>query len=234
MRNVAIVLSAGKGTRMGNSISKQYIEVLGKPIIYYTLKAFENSMVDEIILVISEPDRDYVEENIINKYGFSKIKHIVYGGKERYHSVYNALKQIDKADNVLIHDGARPLILTEQINMLLCQMKIYKACVAGMPVKDTIKTVDENQYVTGTPERSRMWQVQTPQVFHYSEIRKAYENMMLDENPAMTDDAMVLEMYGNPYLKKEIRLVELSYENIKVTTKEDLIFMEGILVKRGW
>ncbi len=234
MRNVAIILSAGKGTRMESSISKQYIDVLGKPVIYYTLDAFENSIVDEIILVISEQDRNYVEETIINKYGFHKIKHLVCGGKERYHSVYNALKRVEEADNVLIHDGARPLILSGQIDMLLSQMKTYKACVAGMPVKDTIKIVDENHYVTNTPERSRIWQVQTPQVFRYPELREAYEKMMLDENPAVTDDAMVLEMYGDPDLKKEIRLVELSYENIKVTTKEDLVFMKGILLKRGW
>ena len=234
MRNVAIILSAGKGTRMESSISKQYIDVLGKPVIYYTLDAFENSIVDEIILVISEQDRNYVEETIIKKYGFHKIKHLVFGGKERYHSVYNALKQVEAADNVLIHDGARPLILSGQIDMLLSQMKTYKACIAGMPVKDTIKIVDENKYVTDTPERSRIWQVQTPQVFRYPEIRKAYEKMMSDENPAVTDDAMVLEMYGDPDLKKEIRLEELSYENIKVTTKEDLVFMKGILLKRGW
>ncbi|MDE7157774.1 MAG: 2-C-methyl-D-erythritol 4-phosphate cytidylyltransferase [Lachnospiraceae bacterium] len=234
MRNVAIILSAGKGTRMESSISKQYIDVLGKPVIYYTLDAFENSIVDEIILVISEQDRNYVEETIINKYGFHKIKHLVCGGKERYHSVYNALKRVEEADNVLIHDGARPLILSGQIDMLLSQMKTYKACVAGMPVKDTIKIVDENHYVTNTPERSRIWQVQTPQVFRYPELREAYEKMILDENPAVTDDAMVLEMYGDPDLKKEIRLVELSYENIKVTTKEDLVFMKGILLKRGW
>ena len=141
---------------------------------------------------------------------------------------------MEAADNVLIHDGARPLILSGQIDMLLSQMKTYKACIAGMPVKDTIKIVDENKYVTDTPERSRIWQVQTPQVFRYPEIRKAYEKMMSDENPAVTDDAMVLEMYGDPDLKKEIRLVELSYENIKVTTKEDLVFMKGILLKRGW
>ncbi|MCI8670367.1 MAG: 2-C-methyl-D-erythritol 4-phosphate cytidylyltransferase [Lachnospiraceae bacterium] len=233
MRNVAIILSAGKGTRMGSSVSKQYIDVLGKPVIYYTLAAFENSIVDEIILVISEQDRNYVEEAIINKYAFHKIKHLVYGGKERYHSVYNALKQVEGADNVLIHDGARPLILPEQINMLLSQMKTFKACVAGMPVKDTIKIVDANHCVTDTPERSRLWQVQTPQVFSCSGIRDAYEKMMSDENPAVTDDAMVLEMYGHPHLRKEIRMVELSYENIKVTTKEDLVFMEGILLKRN-
>lgn len=233
MRNVAIILSAGKGTRMGSSVSKQYIEVLGKPVIYYTLDAFENSMVDEIILVISEQDRNYVEEGIVNKYGFHKIKHLVHGGKERYHSVYNALKQVEEADNVLIHDGARPLILPEQIDMLLSRMKTFQACVAGMPVKDTIKSVDANHCVTDTPERSRLWQVQTPQAFCYSGIREAYDKMMSHENPAVTDDSMVLEMYGHPGLRKEIRMVELNYENIKVTTKEDLVFMESILLKRG-
>ncbi len=233
MRNVAVILAAGKGTRMGSRISKQYIDVLGKPVIYYTLNAFENSTVDEIILVISEQDRNYVEETILNHYGFHKIKRIVCGGKERYHSVYNALKQAEEADNVLIHDGARPLILPGQIDMLVKQMEIYKACVAGMPVKDTIKIVDQDQYVTDTPERSRIWQVQTPQVFRYSEIKEAYDKMMLEEHPAVTDDAMVLEKYGNPDFKHEIRLVEVSYENIKVTTKEDLIFMKGILLNRG-
>ncbi len=229
MKNVAIILSAGKGTRMGSSISKQYLEVFGKPVVFYTIKAFEDSGVDEIFLVISEEDRNYVEQNIIQKYGFCKIKQLVIGGRERYHSVYNALRCVGEADNVLIHDGARPLILAEQIDMMIEKMKIYQACVAGMPIKDTIKIVDENNSVIDTPERSRIWQVQTPQVFRYSEILEAYENMMLDKENDVTDDSMVMEKYGN----HEVRLIALSYENIKITTKEDLVFMKGILIDRG-
>ncbi len=229
MRNAAIILSAGKGTRMGSHISKQYIDVLEKPVIYYTIKAFEESEVDAIFLVISEEDRDYVEKHIINLYGLSKIKQIVYGGKERYHSVYNALKCIGTADNVLIHDGARPLITAEQINMLIKEMQTCNACVGGMPVKDTIKVVDDDNYVESTPERSKMWQVQTPQVFRYPEIVTAYEELMKAEEQNVTDDAMVMESFGN----NKVKLVELSYENIKVTTKEDLVFMQGILMDRA-
>lgn len=228
MKNVAIVLSAGKGIRMGGEVPKQYLEVLGKPVIYYTLMAFEHSQIDEIILVISEEYRDYVVQDIIKKYGFHKIKDIIYGGKERFHSVYNALKSIDMAENVLIHDAARPLIVPEQINMLLEKLKEYNACAAGMPVKDTIKRTDHNDNVVETPERSRLWQVQTPQAFRYDKIMNAYEQLINDKNDNVTDDAMVMELYGSD----KVKLVRFGYENLKITTKEDLIFMKEILINR--
>lgn len=227
MKDIAIVLSAGKGTRMGSEVPKQYLKIMGKPVLYYTLKAFEDSDVDEIAVVLSESDRDIVEK-IIEKYSITKVKYIVNGGAERYHSVFNGLSCLKEARKVLIHDGARPLILPEHINQILRELDEKSTCVAGMPVKDTIKILDENNYVIDTPERSTVWQIQTPQGFFYSDIMKAYKEMMKQEDTRITDDAMVMERYGD----ERIYIKETSYDNIKITTQDDLVYMMTVLTQR--
>lgn len=227
MKDVAIILSAGKGTRMGTKIPKQYLEVLGKPILYYTIQAFEDSDVDEIVIVLSESDKEFVQ-TMIERYEFKKVQHLVNGGKERYHSVYNGLLNVKEANKILIHDGARALITPEQINQILYELDKRRTCVAGMPVKDTIKIIDAENYVTDTPKRSTMWQIQTPQAFYYDDILVAYKEMMQQQDVQITDDAMVMERYG----AERIYIKEASYENIKITTPEDLIFMQAVLQKR--
>lgn len=221
----AIILSAGKGRRMNSDVSKQYIEVCGKPIIYYTLQSFENSNIDEIILVTSQNDIEYVKESIVEKYGITKVKKIVAGGKERYASVINGLAELDDGDKVLIHDGARPLIKTMQINKIIDSVKIYSACIAAVPVKDTIKIVNTEGYVSSTPDRKYVWQIQTPQAFDVALIKEAYRKMREAGDESITDDAMVVERYTDT----EVKLIETDYENIKITTKEDLIFLRGML-----
>lgn len=224
-RIYAIILSAGKGRRMNKSISKQYIEVNGKPIIYYTLKAFENSGIDEIILVTSQKDIGYVKRDIVDKYGISKVKRIVAGGKERYDSVINGLKGLDYNDKVLIHDGARPLIKTDQINNIIDNIKKCSACIAAMPVKDTIKIADGEGYVSSTPDRRYVWQIQTPQAFDVSLITEAYQKMRDAGDESITDDAMAVEKFTDA----KIKLIETDYENIKITTSEDLVFLQEVL-----
>ena len=139
----AIILSAGTGSRMKSNMPKQYMELLGQPVIYYSIKAFEDSPVDEIVIVCSADYIEYFRHSIIEKYGFKKVKAIVQGGKERYNSVYEGLKAANGTDYVLIHDGARPLVDNEIIVRSMHTVEKEKACVAGMPVKDTIKVSDE-------------------------------------------------------------------------------------------
>ena len=215
----AIVLAAGKGTRMESDIQKQYLELGGKPLIYYALKAFEDSPVKQVILVTGRGETGYCRKEIVDKYGISKVKAIVEGGKERYHSVFEGLKQTSDADYVLIHDGARPFVNQEIIRRCMLEVPEYQACVVGMPVKDTIKIADEGGYAKQTPDRKNVWMIQTPQTFSYALIYEAYEEMLKTEDTAITDDAMVLERIKG----KKSKLIEGSYRNIKITTPEDLL-----------
>lgn len=190
----AIVLSAGKGRRMGGNVSKQYMDLCGHPVISYTLRAFEESIVDEIILVVGAGEEEYCKKEIVGKYHITKVKKIVMGGKERYHSVFEGLKAIGDADIVLIHDGARAFIDPQVIEKAAVQTIEKQACVVGVRVKDTIKMTDEEGQVQKTLNRDSLWQVQTPQCFKYDKIRKAYEEILKTENCGITDDAMIWEL----------------------------------------
>lgn len=224
----AIVLAAGQGKRMGTKVQKQYLEIDGKPVLYYSLYVFEESpIIDEIILVVGENQAEYCHNEIVSKYGISKVKKIVQGGAERYHSVWNGLQEVEGEGYVFIHDGARPFINEEILERAYKDVENCKACVVGMPVKDTIKLADSEGFVDETPERSLVWMIQTPQVFENHLVKKAYGLLMEQENIQVTDDAMVVEqMLGN-----KVKLTLGSYENIKITTPEDLDIAE-IFVKK--
>ena len=224
----AIVLAAGQGKRMGTKVQKQYLEIDGKPVLYYSLHAFEQSkIIDEIILVVGENQSEYCKEEIVSKYGISKVKKIVQGGAERYHSVWNGLQEVEEDGYTFIHDGARPFVDEEILNRAYKDVQNCKACVIGMPVKDTIKLADREGYVDETPERSLLWMIQTPQVFETSLVKKAYALLMEQSNIQVTDDAMVVEQM----LGHKVKLTLGSYENIKITTPEDLDIAE-IFVKK--
>ena len=215
----AIVLAAGSGKRMKSQVHKQYRIIQDRPVLYYSLKAFEDSAVDEIVLVVGKGEEKFCRKEIVDKYGISKVKAIVEGGKERYHSVFEGLKQTSDADYVLIHDGARPFVNQDIIRRCMQEVQKYQACVVGMPVKDTIKIADEEGYAKQTPDRKNVWMIQTPQTFSYALIYEAYEEMLKTEDTAITDDAMVLERIKG----KKSKLIEGSYRNIKITTPEDLL-----------
>ena len=217
-RNCAIILAAGKGKRMGTDIPKQYIEINGYPILYYTIRAFEESFIDEIILVTGKGEEDFCKEKIVDKYNFNKVKAIVPGGKERYDSVYMGLQQVENAEYVFIHDGARPFVTNEILERMQQSVEKYNACVVGVPVKDTIKIVNKKNIITDTPDRSCVWAVQTPQVFKTELIKEAYNKIRSGQYENITDDAMVLEQT----MDYPIQMVEGSYKNIKITTLEDL------------
>lgn len=222
-KNVAVVLCAGCGTRMNSEVQKQYLLIKGKPVVYYSLIAFEKCpFIDEIVLVTGKEEIEYCRHEIIEKYNLKKVKSIVAGGKERYHSVFEGLKAIGCCDYVYIHDGARPFIDQELLQRACDSVRIHKACVVGMPVKDTIKISGQDGFADHTPDRSKLWMVQTPQVFQYSLVYQAYDKIMKYPGIQVTDDAMVVEQMG----QAKIKLVEGSYKNIKITTPEDLEIAE--------
>lgn len=220
----AIVLSGGSGSRMKSDMPKQYLELNGKPVLYYALKAFQDSCVDEIVIVAGSNYLDFCQKEIVEKYALDKVVSIVEGGKERYHSVYEGLKAVnDKCEYVLIHDGARPLLTNEIIEKSIESVKKDKACVVGVPVKDTIKVIDELGYADATLDRATLWQVQTPQTFDYVLIDEAYKKVFDDmaqgkDVPTITDDAMIIEYASD----KKVRMIHGDYRNIKVTTPEDM------------
>lgn len=225
----AIVLAAGSGKRMGTKVHKQYLLMGGKPVLYYSLRAFEDSKwIDEIILVCGAGEEDYCRKEIVEKYGISKARKIIPGGAERYNSVWNGLKET-KEGYVYIHDGARPFVDEEIIERAYECVSEHHACVAGMPSKDTVKIADSGNIVTATPDRSSVWIVQTPQVFDTELIRKAYALLVEKDEISVTDDAMVAEQM----LGASVRLFYGSYENIKITTPEDLEIAEVFLKRKS-
>lgn len=227
-KNVAIVLAGGRGKRMGSDIPKQYLEIGNRPLICYTLDCFEKSFIDEIIVVVEKGGIDYFNENVLAKSTYNKVSKVVEGGAERYNSVYNGLCAIDSATYVYIHDGARACINENVLDRAKDAVEKYGACVAAVKVKDTIKVVNDEGIIVDTPDRNYLWQIQTPQVFKFDEIKAAYTSMINDANKTnITDDAMVMENYG----ELKVHVYEGDYTNIKLTTPDDLDSAKIILKK---
>lgn len=243
IRFAAVVLAAGKGKRMKSTVQKQFLLLHGKPLLYYSLAAFENSPAEDIILVTGAEEMEYCRKEIVERFGFQKVRAIVGGGKERYHSVYEGLKALseqlgygtgasvdgkeDEWDYVMIHDGARPFVDEDILKRVMEDAVTYGACVAGMMSKDTVKLADEAGFAAQTLDRSHVWTVQTPQTFSYRLIKEAYDKMMSREEnqKGVTDDAMVVESMT----RQRVKLTEGSYRNIKVTTPEDMAVAEAFL-----
>ena len=225
----AVVLAAGRGTRMGTQTAKQYLELQGKPILVYALEVFEQSaVVDDILLMTDKDHVEYCKKEICEKYGIKKVSAVAPGGKERYESVWKALcilKERGQSGFVMIHDGARPFVTEEILKRGLQKVKETGACVIGMPSKDTVKLSDEEGYVKETPNRKCVWTIQTPQIFSYSLIREAHDSIRQKDMSKITDDAMVVEQETGA----KVALAEGSYQNIKITTPEDLDIAEAFL-----
>lgn len=222
--NGVVIVAAGTGSRMKKDINKQFIKLKNKEIVAHTIEKFYNSEnIDDIVVVIREDEEEYFNKNIKEKYGFTNIK-VAYGGNERQDSVFNGIKMLKKeCDVVLIHDGARPFVTDDIIKRSINKANEHNAIVVGVKVKDTIKVVSDNGNIVDTPNRSYLWAVQTPQVFKYDIITKAYEDAY-NNNYYGTDDAMLVERIGY-----NVKMIEGSYNNIKITTQEDLEFGEQIL-----
>ena len=213
MKKIAVVLAGGRGSRMNSDIPKQYLMLKDRPVLYYALKAFQDSDIDSIVLAAGENDLEMCRTQIV--------------GAQRYDTVYNALKAaqeltMDTASKevlIYIHDGARPCISQEIIKNCEEAALRYGACTAAVPVKDTIKVVSPEGFAVDTPDRNTLWQIQTPQVFRSDIISSAYTKMYADtDRGTITDDAMLVERYTDVPVKMAMG----AYTNIKITTPEDM------------
>ncbi len=233
MKTDAIVLAGGKGRRMGTGTPKQYLMLKDKPMLYYSLAAFESSFVDNVILVCNEGEEDHCRKDIVIRYGLNKVNKIVAGGRERFESVYNGLMASDGCDYVYIHDGARPLVSQYILDRCQHYVEKYRAAVAAHPVSDTVKIEDGNGFIDSTPDRDLIWLMETPQVFEYGLARSAFSKLMdqrerlKEAGVNITDDTMVVKMFEDV----DAYLVEDLFCNIKVTRPEDLVIAEAMLDK---
>lgn len=230
MKHIAIVMAAGSGKRMGGDRPKQYLEIKGKPILYYPLKTLEDSFIDEIILVTRREDISYCREEFVLKYGFDKITKIVPGGSERFESVFEGLKAVEDRDSIVyIQDGARPMLSLDILARAREDAEKYGAVVVAVPSKDTIKISDEEGNIVSSPDRHLVWNAQTPQCFRFEEIYNSYIKMMKEIDAGkkipVTDDGQVCEGFGT----LPVHLTMGDYSNVKVTTPEDILMAEKFL-----
>jgi 2-C-methyl-D-erythritol 4-phosphate cytidylyltransferase len=242
---IAILLAAGVGSRMKSDTPKQFMKINDKEIISYSLDVFQaDSNITDIVLVTGEEHIAYCKENIVSAYGYTKVHSVIAGGKERYNSVYNgilAAEQIFSSDAVkgnacdgiiMIHDGARPFITHQMISdSVECIQSGYEGCTVAVPVKDTIKLVKKSgEYIIGdeTPDRTSVYQIQTPQTFRCEMLHRAYDKMLADHNHNITDDTMLVEQY----MGRACAIVPGSYENIKITTPEDILIGKILMENR--
>jgi 2-C-methyl-D-erythritol 4-phosphate cytidylyltransferase len=225
MKYQVIIPAAGQGKRMKAGKNKLLLELEGRPILIHTLEVFERDPACEGIILAVHPDDEKTLEELAERHGIGKIEKMVIGGVERQDSVYNALKSVKNAEMVLVHDGARPFIAASVINELVREAELRGAAIAAAPVKDTIKKAVDG-LVKETIERSSLWQVQTPQAFRTQLLSAAHQRAE-QEGFTGTDDASLVERLG-----EEVGIIESDYDNIKITTPEDLYFAEAILAKR--
>lgn len=220
----AVIVAAGKGKRMGTEISKQFLPLRGKEILAHTVEKFEHAEnIRDIVLVTGQDSLQDVQD-MVQEYGWQKIISVVAGGKERQDSVWNGLLAVSEdTEIVLIHDGVRPFVTEDILNLSIETAVEMGGCVAGVPAKDTIKVCNSENISVDTPDRSTLWQIQTPQTFQKERIVKAYKQAK-DAGFIGTDDASLAEYSGYP-----VKVIMGSYRNIKITTQEDLLIGEAFL-----
>jgi 2-C-methyl-D-erythritol 4-phosphate cytidylyltransferase len=225
MKTDVLIAAAGKGQRMGGRVKKQFISLRGMPLLLYTLRAFEEfKEIEHIYLVLDERDFEYCKGEIIQKYGIKKVVQIVSGGHRRQDSVWNGLKAMEgHCDMVIVHDGVRPFVSLGTLKRLMAALKDHQAVVTAIPTRDTIKRVDGAGNVVDTLQRDALFQIQTPQGFRYDVIKEAYERA-LREGAEGTDDAYFVERMGI-----QVKVIEGSSFNIKITTPEDIALANWIL-----
>jgi len=209
---------------MGSDIKKPYLKIGSKPILAHTLQVFEKSfLMDDIFVVVSAEDIKHCKDEVINPYNFHKVADVLAGGKTRQASVFNGLQRTsDDTDIIIVHDGVRPFITEKIIEASVESAYQWGAAVVAVPVKDTIKVADNDNFVSSTPDRSQLWAIQTPQVFRREILIKAHLYAQ-EQNIDATDDAALVEKLGY-----KVKLVMGSYRNIKITTPEDLVIAEAL------
>ena len=228
MKVAAIIPAAGKGKRMGHATPKHFMHLEGKPILAYTLGAFEKCpAVDYVLIVVRSGEEEYCLSEVVERYGFKKVLRIVIGGEKRQDSVYHGIKELDEdTDIVVVHDGVRPFVLPDLISETIKLAMYVDGVVAALPVKDTLKEVSEEGLIKGTPHREALWYAQTPQTFKKRVLEEAFIRAYNDGFYG-TDESSLVERIGG-----KVRIIEGSPENIKITTKEDLLHAELILRMR--
>jgi 2-C-methyl-D-erythritol 4-phosphate cytidylyltransferase len=227
-RVAAVIPAAGRGGRMGSSTPKQFLPIAGIPILVHTLKVFESSpLIHDIYLVVPRGMESACRIDLLEPYGFKKVTRIVPGGETRQESVYRALETIaPEVLCVVVHDGARPFLTAPLLQRVLEAATQKTGAIAAVPLKDTPKYVREDGVVLSTPDRTRLYLAQTPQAFPKKILMEAYQRAYADGIHS-TDDAALVERIGFP-----VRIVEGSWDNIKITTAEDLHFAENIIEMR--
>jgi len=222
-KSTAIVVASGTGSRMGSEIPKQFIEVMGKPIISYTLNSLSKCSDIDDIIIVTLPEYLVYCKDVVDAFNFKKVSKIVCGGQTRSQSVFNGLNELDDScDMVVIHDGVRPLIDSDTVSKCISAAVKYGCAAVGVRMKDTIKFVEDG-FIEGTVDREKLWQIQTPQVFKKDLILSFYKNADINSISA-TDDCALAERAGY-----KIKIVEGKYENIKITTPQDIFIMKGLL-----
>lgn len=227
MKITAIIVAAGKSKRVQGKIPKQFIEIGGKPVLSHTLTKFEECKdIDRILLVVPEDWLTYCSAEVVDKYGFKKINKVISGGEKRQDSVYRGLLAVPNDTSiVVIHDGVRPLISVSHIAESIKSCQECKAVILAVPVKETVKRIEDGSVVT-TLNRERLWSAQTPQTFDYKTLLNAYEKAELDGFVG-TDDASLVERMGTG-----VKILKGDYDNIKITTQQDLLLVEQILKRQ--
>lgn len=224
----AVIVAAGKGQRMNSDLNKQFIKIYDKPILAYTLEAFEHCRDIAEIIIVAREEEIFTVADLIKEYDITKASKVVAGGKTRQDSVMCGLNEIKKRYSlVAIHDGARPFILPETISEAISEAMIYGACAVGVPMVDTVKKCSEDRFIENTVNRENLWLVQTPQVFDTAILINAHL-AAIKLGLSLTDDCMAVERMGI-----KVRMLEGYYDNIKITTSSDLALGEKILEKRG-
>ena len=229
MKTVAIIPAGGAGKRLKSHIAKQYLLLDSMPVLVHTVKAFQESdAIDEIIMALPPDDLVGIRQDLIEKYALSKVTQVVAGGNERQDSVKNCLAAIaDKCDLVVVHDAVRPFVTGELIGRVIGAAADTGAAVAGVKVKDTVKEVKPGNIISATVPRDNLWLTQTPQAFQFGILKEAYRRAG-EEKFYGTDDASLVERMG-----QEVTMVESSYENIKITTNEDMSIADALMKKRN-
>jgi 2-C-methyl-D-erythritol 4-phosphate cytidylyltransferase/2-C-methyl-D-erythritol 2,4-cyclodiphosphate synthase len=229
MKTVAIIPAGGAGKRLKAQKAKQYLLLKNLPVLVHTLKVFQKAeIIDEIILVLPPDDVASAQQQLINKYGLTKLSAVVAGGKERQDSVRNGLAAITgECDIVVIHDAVRPFVTRELIYQVVDAAKSFEAASVGVKAKDTIKETKKDNLVAATIPRQNLWLTQTPQAFKFDLLKKAY-TAAYSEKYYGTDDASLIERIG-----AKVKMIDGSYENIKITTPEDLIMAQALMKNKS-
>ena len=225
MKVCAIIPAGGQGTRMGGTVPKQFQALRGKPILHYTLRTFQESgLIDSLILVVPEKELENARTDWLERPPV--VKQVVVGGEKRQDSVFNGYQALPTdTDIVLVHDGVRPFLSREMIQETIHTAGKFGAAITAIPVHDTLKQVDDSGLVQRTVEREGLWRVQTPQAFRYDLLGEAFRNAQADSFYG-TDEAALIEHLG-----QEVRVVDGSEWNLKITRQEDLVLGESIVAK---